>query len=48
MPLGEPARYVSCGDTTMLADLVTRGPGQDLANDARVRLFEPLDIHGWA
>ena len=36
------------GGTAILADLIKRGTGQDLAEYARSRLFEPLGIHDWA
>lgn len=36
------------GGTAILADLITRGTGQSLADYARSRLFEPLGIHDWA
>jgi len=35
------------GGTAILADLITRGTGQDLDEYARSRLFEPLGIHDW-
>lgn len=36
------------GGTAILADLIARGTGQDVAEYARSRLFEPLGIHDWA
>ena len=36
------------GGTAILADLIRRGSGQDIAAFARTRLFEPLGILDWA
>jgi CubicO group peptidase (beta-lactamase class C family) len=36
------------GGTAILADLIRRGTGQDVAEYARSHLFEPLGIHDWA
>lgn len=36
------------GGTAVLADLIKRGTGQDIADYARSRLFEPLGIRDWA
>jgi CubicO group peptidase (beta-lactamase class C family) len=36
------------GGTAILADLIKRGTGQDVADYARSHLFEPLGIRDWA